>query len=114
MSVLYTSAPAFVDALPKDVHTPEASKPAEAILWLNKLFDVGTELEARSPDQKKKERFICEKPLLEALWARAENCIRPSVIGSKYWLFAGRTKGAAASAGLYTLVETAKANGLAQ
>ena len=31
----------------------------------------------------------------------------------KNWLFAGSPKGAAASAGIYTLVETAKANGLA-
>lgn len=42
----------------------------------------------------------------------AENCIRPFVIGRKNWLFAGSPKGAAASAGIYTLVETAKANGL--
>jgi hypothetical protein len=34
------------------------------------------------------------------------------VIGRKNWLFAGSPKGAAASAGIYTLVETAKANGL--
>ena len=34
------------------------------------------------------------------------------MIGRKNWLFAGSPKGAAASAGLYTLVETAKANGL--
>ena len=32
--------------------------------------------------------------------------------GRKNWLFAGSPKGAAASAGIYTLVETAKANGL--
>ena len=44
---------AFVDVLPKDVHTPEASKPAEAILQLNKLFDIEAELENLSPDQKK-------------------------------------------------------------
>ena len=42
---------AFVDALPKDVHTPEASKPAEAILRLNKLFDIEAELEELSPEQ---------------------------------------------------------------
>ena len=42
----------------------------------------------------------------------AENCIRPFVIGRKNWLFAGSPKGATASAGIYTLVETAKANGL--
>lgn len=39
---------AFVDALPKDVHTLEASKPAEAIFRLNKLFDIETELESLS------------------------------------------------------------------
>ena len=43
----------------------------------------------------------------------AENCIRPFVIGRKNWLFSGSPKGAEASAGIYTLVETAKANGLA-
>lgn len=147
---------AFVDALPKDIYTPEASKPAEAILRLNELFNIESELEALSPDQKKNERLIREKPLLEAFWSwaeksaigelpksklskalhyalnnregffhyledgncsisnsLAENCIRPFVIGRKNWLFSGSPKGAEASAGIYTLVETAKANGLA-
>ena len=63
---------AFVDALPKDIHTPEASKPAEAILRLNELFGIESELETLSPDQKKKERLIREKPLLEAFWSWAE------------------------------------------
>jgi len=146
----------FVDALPKDVHTPEASKPAEAILRLNQLFEIEADLEGLPHDEKKKERLIREKPLLEAFWSwteknaagelpksklskafqyalnhrqeffnyledghcsisnsLAENCIRPFVIGRKNWLFAGSPKGAAASAGIYTLVETAKANGLA-
>ena len=147
---------AFVDALPKNIHTPEASKPAEAILRLNQLFDIEAELETLSPDQKKKERLILEKPLLEDFWSwaeknaigelpksklskafhyalnnregffhyledgncslsnsLAENCIRPFVIGRKNWLFSGSPNGAEASAGIYTLVETAKANGLA-
>ena len=43
---------------------------------------------------------------------RAENAIRPFVIGRKAWLFSGSPRGAQASATLYTLVETAKANGL--
>ncbi len=43
----------------------------------------------------------------------AENCIRPFVIGRKNWLFVGSPKGTIASAGIYTLVETAKVNGLA-
>lgn len=146
---------AFVDALPKDIHGPEASKPAEAVLRLNKLFEMEKELDGLPPEQKKKERLNREKPLLEAFWSwaeissagelpksklhtafhyalnnrqeffnyledgncsisnsLAENCIRPFVIGRKNWLFAGSPKGAAASAGIYTLVETAKANGL--
>ena len=63
---------AFVDALPKDIHNSEASKPAEAILRLNQLFNIESELEALPPDQKKKERLIREKPLLEAFWSWAE------------------------------------------
>lgn len=42
----------------------------------------------------------------------AENCIRPFTIGRKNWLFSGSPKGAAASAAVYSMVESAKANGL--
>lgn len=42
----------------------------------------------------------------------AENAIRPFVVGRKNWLFAGSPKGAETSALLYSLIETAKANGL--
>ena len=40
-----------------------------------------------------------------------ENAVRPFVIGRKAWLFANSVAGANASANLYSLVETAKANG---
>ena len=146
---------AFVDALPKDIHGPEASKPSEAVLRLNKLFEMEKELDGLPPEQKKKERLNREKPLLEAFWSwaeissvselpksklhtafqyalnnrqeffnyledgncsisnsLAENCIRPFVIGRKNWLFADTPKGAAASAAVYSLIETAKANDL--
>ena len=43
---------------------------------------------------------------------RAERAIKPFVIGRKNWLFSNTESGAAASATLYSLVETAKANGL--
>jgi len=43
---------------------------------------------------------------------RVENVIRPFVIGRKNWLFADTTAGARASARLYGLIETAKANGI--
>lgn len=41
-----------------------------------------------------------------------ENAIRPFVVGRKNWLFSCTPDGAHASAGIYTLIETAKANGL--
>jgi transposase len=43
---------------------------------------------------------------------RVENAIRPFVIGRKNWLFADTVRGAEASANIYSLIETAKANGL--
>ncbi len=41
-----------------------------------------------------------------------ENAIRPFVIGRRNWLFADTVAGATASANLYSLIETAKANGV--
>lgn len=42
----------------------------------------------------------------------AENSIRPFTIGRKNWLFSGSPKGATASAAVYSMIESAKANGL--
>ena len=41
-----------------------------------------------------------------------ENEIRPFVVGRNNWLFSGHPRGAEASAALYSLVQTARANGL--
>jgi len=41
-----------------------------------------------------------------------ENAIRPFVVGRRNWLFADTVAGAHASANLYSLVETCKANGV--
>ena len=43
---------------------------------------------------------------------RCENAIRPFVIGRKAWLFSDTAAGARSSAVVYSLVQTAKANGL--
>ena len=40
-----------------------------------------------------------------------ENSIRPFVLGRKNWLFSGSPRGADASAAIYSIIETAKANG---
>jgi transposase len=41
-----------------------------------------------------------------------ENAIRPFVVGRKNWLFSGSPRGADASAAIYSIIETAKANNL--
>jgi transposase len=42
----------------------------------------------------------------------SENAIRPFVLGRKNWLFSGSPEGAASSCGMYSVIETAKQNGL--
>jgi transposase len=54
----------------------------------------------------------CEDGRLEIDNNRCENALRPFVMGRKNWLFSDTVKGAQASANLYSLIETAKANGL--
>ena len=43
---------------------------------------------------------------------RAENAVRPFAVGRKNWLFCNTVKGARSSAIVYSVIETAKANGL--
>ncbi len=43
---------------------------------------------------------------------RAERAVKPFVIGRKNWLFSNTPNGAEASAVIYSVVETTKANGL--
>ncbi len=54
----------------------------------------------------------CDDGRLQMSNILAENAIRPFVCGRKAWLFADTPKGARASATYYSLIETAKANGL--
>ena len=54
----------------------------------------------------------CEDGHLKISNAEAENAIRPFTIGRKNWLFADTPNGARASAIYYSLIESAKANGL--
>jgi transposase len=56
-------------------------------------------------------RFL-EDGRIEISNNRAERSIKPFVIGRKNWLFCNTPKGARASAIIYSMVETAKENGL--
>lgn len=145
----------FVDALPKDTKSPEATLVSQGIVYCNKLFEIEKKLADLGHEERKRQRLEQESPVLEAFWAwsdsvrsqmlpkfklaaainyaqnhkaglmnylkdgncsisnnLAENCIRPFTIGRKNWLFSGSPRGAAASAAVYTMIETAKANGL--
>ena len=53
-----------------------------------------------------------DSPYLTPDTNRVENAIRPFVVGRKNWLFSGSPRGAHASTTLYSLIETAKVNGL--
>ena len=53
-----------------------------------------------------------ESPYLTPDTNAAENAIRPFVVGRKSWLFCQSPDGADSSCGMYTLIETAKQNGL--
>ncbi len=62
-------------------------------------------------EEQRKERTIDELAA-ENDALRAENAIRPFVVGRKNWLFSDSPKGATASVMLYSLVVSAKMNGL--
>ncbi len=126
-----------------------------AINQLRKLYRIEVEIKDKSSVEKRAERQVRAKPLLDQFkswldksalqvppksaigkaiayslgqWEklerylengnlqidnnRAERAIKPFVIGRKNWLFSNTAKGAQASAILYSLIETAKANGL--
>ena len=54
----------------------------------------------------------CEHGQLRISNVLAENAIRPFVVGRKGWMFSDTPEGARASAVMFTLIETARANGV--
>ena len=59
----------------------------------------------------KLERYL-EQAYLTPDTNRVENAIRPFCVGKRNWLFSGSPRGAHAGATLYSLIETARANGI--
>ena len=87
-------------------------------VWLDKSVNqvppksaIGKAIAYSLGQWEKLERYI-ESGHLQIDNNRAERAIKPFVIGRKNWLFANTANGANASAILYSLIETAKANGL--
>ena len=97
-------------------HAPQAL--AEYKAWLEKTVplkppsDKLTKALNYSLNQWDKLVRYVDNPSLNIDNNRAERAIKPFVIGRKNWLFANTANGAQSSANLYSLIETAKANGL--
>lgn len=85
-------------------------------LWIKTLDPVpGSKLEEAVTYANRQRLYLCaflEHGEVEISNNYAENAIRPFTVGRKNWLFSDTPKGADSSAIIYTLVETAKANGI--
>jgi transposase len=96
----------------------ELSKPImdNFFTWVSNVYAIpksalGKAISYALSQRKYLERFLLDGRL-EISNNRAERSIKPFVIGRKNWLFANTGRGAAASAVFYSIIETAKENGL--
>lgn len=141
----------WLEAMPKDAAL-ENSTAAKGLDYCSRLFAVEQELNGLPEEERRKQRQILSKPIVDEYYEwietifkptgklreaviyavnqqvylrafldhgeieisnnQVENAIRPIVVGRKNWLFCDTPAGACASAIVYTVIETAKANGL--
>lgn len=84
--------------------------------WLESLVVLNGSALGKAVTYAKNQKPYLENYLLDGRCSisnnTAENSIRPFTVGRKNWLFSDTPKGASASAAVYSIVETAKANGL--
>lgn len=84
--------------------------------WLDSVQALNGSALGKAVTYAKNQKPYMENYLLDGRCAlsnnAAENAIRPFTVGRKNWLFADTPKGATASAAIYSIIETAKANGL--
>ena len=84
--------------------------------WLENLTVLNGSALGKAVTYAKNQKPYMENYLLDGRCSisnnTAENSIRPFCVGRKNWLFSDTPKGAEASAAVYSIVETAKANGL--
>ena len=141
----------WVEAMP-DGATKENALAAKGLEYCSRLFEVEQKLESLPDTDRRKQRELLSKPIVDEYYAwletifrpagklkkaityslnqreylcafldhgeieisnnQVENAIRPIVVGRKNWLFCDTQAGANASATIFTLLETAKANRL--
>ena len=108
----------FVEALPPVTSNP-LGMPTPAQIGRNycdQLFAVEKKREDLPAKERQKQRPYMENYLLDGRCELSnnleENTIQPFTVGRKNWLFCDTVRGAKASALIYSLIETAKANDL--
>ena len=108
------------DLTPEDRYTRrlELEKPVLKAFWcwLDEQNPLGGGKLSKAIHYAREQKPYLENYLLDGRCSisnnTAENAIRPFTVGRKNWLFSDTAKGAEASAAIYSIVETAKANGL--
>lgn len=105
------------DVIRKTARQVEAEPLLEAYWWWLETLDPmpGSKLADAVTYAKNQKKFLnafLEHGEVDISNNFAENAIRPFVQGRKAWLFCDTPKGADSSAIVYSIVETAKANGL--
>ena len=83
--------------------------------WLSTILRPSGKLKTAITYSLNQREYLCaflEHGEIEISNNQVENAIRPIVVGRKNWLFCDTQAGANASVIIYTLLETAKANGL--
>ena len=93
------------------------SKPIidEYYAWLQTIFKPAGKLKKAIVYSLNQKEYLCaflNHGEIEISNNQVENAIRPIVVGRKNWLFCDTQAGANASVVIFTLLETAKANGL--
>ena len=141
----------WVEAMPEGA-TQENALAAKGLEYCSRLFEVEQKLASLPDEDRRKQRQLLSKPIVDEYYAwletifrpagklkkavtyslnqreylcafldhgeieisnnQVENAIRPIVVGRKNWLFCDTQAGANASATIFSLLETAKANGL--
>lgn len=119
---LYHIEREFKDASPEDRHVARQSQSVKALAdihaWMIKTLPLVTPKSALGTALAYMQNLwplltrYTERHDLPVDNNRAENSIRPFVVGRRSWLFSDTPAGAHSSAVIYSLVETAKANGV--
>ena len=83
--------------------------------WLQSIFKPAGKLKKAIPHSLNQHEYLCtflDYGEIEISNNQVKNAIRPIVVGRKNWLFSDTQDGTDASMKVFSLVETAKANGL--